>query len=670
MAKESKKEPGRKSENPAEVSRRSFLSGTGGVGAVIGAAAAGMASPSAFGEGKDASTAYRVTDEPAIPAVIPAPKTTEFQSDVLVIGGGFAGLNAAMGARKAGRSVVLVDKGKPGFSGLSSFASSHRWFDSEFGDDADAFRATVQRGAEYIVNLNWLNVWIKESKEAFQRLKEWGLMDRYPNAVTSGHFPEENYVGYREKFADRDRRPRFTQTLKENGIDCVAQTMITDLIEQDGRIVGAIGFDVPSGTVLTFRAKAVVMCMGGGSYKPSGFPTAGNTFDGEYIGYNLGLPIIGKEFDDFHMTPSISPGNAFLSNSWEYLENMYFCGGDITKKNAALSADTKGKILIQGRILKALKGLAVNDGTAMTDLTKGDATRRGATVSGNPLDLRTGKKNAPTPVEDIVGSAIGMCLHLTSGVFCGLDDVTGYAGIPGLYVAGDGINGCAVTGSAYPHGVGFTSNFCSVQGWRAGQAAASAIDSVGFASIPSSRIAEMKKAIVAPLNVKTGLDPNWARDVLHSIMAPYWIHIAKQEKALTSALAQVEMLRDEVVPKLMAASPHDLRLCHEMKHKVLSAEMKLRASLERKESRGMHYRSDYPFRDDKNFLAYIALRKDAAGAMVASKIEVKDEWKGDVGEEYTRRYGWRFPGEAKAKGLAEEPAGAGAPGAGSWTAHG
>jgi succinate dehydrogenase/fumarate reductase flavoprotein subunit len=73
---------------------------------------------------------------------------------------------------------------------------------------------------------------------------------------------------------------------------------------------------VPSGTVLTFNAKAVVMCTGGGSYKPSGFPTGGDTFDGEYIGYNLGLPIIGKEFDDFHQTLSYAPGNAFLNNSW------------------------------------------------------------------------------------------------------------------------------------------------------------------------------------------------------------------------------------------------------------------------------------------------------------------------------------------------------------------
>jgi len=94
-----------------------------------------------------------------------------------------------------------------------------------------------------------------------------------------------------------------------------------------------------------------------------------------------------------------------------------------------------------------------------------------------------------------------------------------------------------------------------------------------------------------------------------------------------------------------------VRLCHEMKHKVLSAEMKLRAGLARKESRGYHYRADYPFRDDKNFLCYIALQKGSGDSMTVSKIDIKDEWKGDLTQKYADRYKYQFPGEAKAMGL-------------------
>lgn len=658
MSKDDKKNPKQDAaEEPAGVSRRKFLTGAGGLSALVGAATTGIVSKSALGETSEHPIGNRVTDEPPMPAIVPAPKTTDYQCDVLIIGGGFAGINAAVAARKSGKSVVLVDKGRPGFSGLSCFASSHRWFDPAFGDDANAFRSSIQMGAEYIANMDWYQVWIDESKAAAQRLIDWGILTQYPKAATAGYTEEHNYVGYRERFSEKDRHPKFVQVLEDNGIQYVVRTMIVDLIQENGTMAGAIGFDVPSGAILTFRAKAIVLCMGGGSYKPTGFPTGSNSFDGEYIGYNLGLPIIGKEFDDFHMTPSFSAGNAFLSNSWEYLENIWMCGGDITAKNAQQSAITKGKILVQQRILKTLHGVALNDGTIMEDVSKSDPTRRGGTLSGNPADPRIGKHSSPTPKEDVYGAAVGMCLHLTSGIFCGLDDLVGDTGLPGLYVAGDGINGSAVTGSAYPHGVGFTSNFCSIQGWRAGHAAAKYAATVDFIPISSGRIADLRKEILAPTTPKAGLDPNWARDVLHSTMAPYWIHITKSDAALRGALTQVEILRDEVVPKLMAASSHDLRLCHEVRHKVLSAEMKLRAGIERKESRGLHYRTDYPFRDDKNFLCYIALRKGENGSMTVSRIAVKDEWKGDLNQEYVKRYGWRFPGEAKAMGLPEEAPG-------------
>ena len=79
--------------------------------------------------------------------------------------------------------------------------------------------------------------------------------------------------------------------------------------------------------------------------------------------------------------------------------------------------------------------------------------------------------------------------------------------------------------------------------------------------------------------VTNGCDPNWARDVLVGIMAPYWVCLAKNETAMESALAQVCQFRDEIIPKLRATDGHGLRLCHEMKHKALIAEAKLRASL-------------------------------------------------------------------------------------------
>jgi succinate dehydrogenase/fumarate reductase flavoprotein subunit len=74
----------------------------------------------------------------------------------------------------------------------------------------------------------------------------------------------------------------------------------------------------------------------------------------------------------------------------------------------------------------------------------------------------------------------------------------------------------------------------------------------------------------------------------------------------------------------MACDSHGLRLCHEMKHKINSCELKLRAALARKESRGANFfREDYPKRNDAEFLKYILRTKDVNGKPTMSFVPVK-----------------------------------------------
>ena len=128
-----------------ELSRRDFLKGVAGFGAATAVTAlAGI--PSAKAE-NETELLERVTTELPIPEV-EAPAKTEYECDVLVIGGGFAGLNAAAAAADQGQKVVMIDKGHPGYSGLSPWPSSHRWADKEMGDDYDALRKCIQHGSE------------------------------------------------------------------------------------------------------------------------------------------------------------------------------------------------------------------------------------------------------------------------------------------------------------------------------------------------------------------------------------------------------------------------------------------------------------------------------------------------------------------------------------------
>lgn len=597
------------------------------------------------------------TQELPCPKSVKCPYENEYFCDVLVVGCGYAGLNAAYVARQKGQSVLVVDKGKPGYSGLSPWAATFRWFEPS-KDNADAMRKAVMIGGDYLSNLKWYNVWVNESKGIYERLTNWGILTQYPKASEAGDYYKNNdFLGYRQAFDKFDRHKKWIDVLNQNNIPYLERTMVVDVLTANGEVTGAIGLHVQSGKFIVFHAKAVVLATGGGCYKPTGYPVGGNTFDGEYIAFQLGLPIAGKEFEDFHGTSSVAAGNAFYDNHWAYLENIWFSGGDITAENADEYAIAKGYAMAVRRVNSVVKGIKPSDGTELFDSSKAAYTRRGASAlyGLDPTEIRCGSVGDSSPVYDMPGGAVGLGSHLSCGVFCGMDDLWGSTAIAGLYVAGDGIHSTSPSGSSYPCGVGFASSFCSIDGSHAGMAAAEYASKVQLTTMDKNSVQEKVREECKPLLRETGIDPNWARDVLHSIMAPYWVNITKTEPLLNAALTQVGYMRDHVIPQLIARNGHDLRLCIEMKHKILSAEMKLRASLFRKESRGTCYRADYPYRDDA-YLGYITVEKAVNEKMELSLVPIKPEWAGDKTLPYEKRYGYYFPGEIEAKGI-EKPSG-------------
>ena len=507
-------------------------------------------------------------------------------------------------------------------------------------------------------NMNWYELWIRESKKIYERLMDWGIIRQYPKAGEAGDFYEkEDFPGYRETFEKFDRHAGWIKILERYDIPWLEHVMVCDVFVRDGQVKGVIGFHVPTGEFITIRAKAVILATGGGAYKPTGFPVGGDTFDGEYICYQLGLPITGKEFEDFHGGPQAAPGSAFLGNHWTYVENIWLCGGDMTSEGAEKYTRAKSRAMVLRRIETAMNGAKESDGSDIASVANADFTRRGASVhyGTDPDEIRSGKMNSDMQGAGAVGAAIGMCTHLASGVFTGLDDFTGATPIKGLYVSGDGIHATSVGGAAYPCGVGFTSCFTSLEGDHVGTAAAAYAADCPAATLTEDEIAEKTEALTAPYHVKEGVDPNWACDVLHSIMSPYWVLTAKSEEMLRAALLQVEYMREHVVPKLMAKSGHDLRIAIEVRNKILSAELKLRASLQRRESRGNSYRTDFPYRDDEQFLKYILAVRGKDGRPEYSDVPVPEEWTGDREEAYEQRFSWIFPGEREALGL-ETPA--------------
>ena len=91
------------------------------------------------------------------------------------MGGGLAGCTAAIKAREAGVSVILVDKGYVGKSGQTPFAGSYCVFNPEWGDDLDAWMQQIESVGEYVNNRTWTELCLKESYERYSELLSWGV---------------------------------------------------------------------------------------------------------------------------------------------------------------------------------------------------------------------------------------------------------------------------------------------------------------------------------------------------------------------------------------------------------------------------------------------------------------------------------------------------------------
>jgi succinate dehydrogenase/fumarate reductase flavoprotein subunit len=540
------------------------------------------------------------------------------ESDVLVIGGGMAGSFAAIKAREQGLDVTLVDKGYAGKSGSTPYAFHFQVFDPERGHRLDEWMNHVNTRGEYINNRMWTEISYKDSFARFQDLISWGvkflkgadgeIVRRGPpiTVVEAAILEERDFAHVLRK-----------QAIKE-GVRILDKIMVTELIKRDGRVVGAVGIPLDSYQLYVFGAKATVMSAGCASFKPVGWPVSELTADADAMAYRAGAEITGKEFNDTHDTDAEHPATT-LGMLW----------GKVECPPAPWMNPLKG-VNAEGTEIIGLPGALTLD--IYFEAHAGRAPIHGKTPEGT--------------MQRIVGGAsAGMSIHTAEGTWPTNESCA--SSVPGLFAAGDSC-GTMQVGAMYS-GVGAGLAGAAVTGARAGLGAAKYALQAEKPSISEKEITGLNKAVHQPVKRKGGFSPRWVTQVLQNTMVPYFIMYVKHEARLKAALTIVEFTRDHLVPKLIARDPHELRLAHETRNMVLNAEMKLRASLFRKESRGTHYREDYPFRDDPTWLAWVILKQEQ-GDMKVFKRAVPKEWWPDLSKSYEKRYAARFPGEVVPSG--------------------
>ena len=624
------------------VSRRGFLIGSGALAAAGAGALYGPTKAEAQSAEKTPGTVRNIIKEPPVPGQR-KPEQTEFKCDVLVIGAGYAGTMAALRAHALGQKVIVVTKQIVGKSGLSPWANTMLFYDERLGDKREDWIKAFQAAGDYLIDLDYLDVFMEDSLARYLEWQELGIVNNHYTLPT----PAELVQLSQGKGNPTDRRWVWPSIFKDKGIQVVERTMLTNLLlAKNGAVAGAAGFQVESDEVMIFRSKSVVMCTGSGAFKVGGYPINGSTNDGDWMAYNIGARIGGKEWEDFHGTGGDYPSDSWGQGDERYIGKVYATTPPAVRSQGRSSSESTREGRSGGEA--SSEGESRSGRSTIFDMHReGPSVARGGrtgTRANNyvPVDLSNWEnvrydndsnhppitwpelpmRTNPDPPESnpVGGGATGLGIHASEGIFP--VDANCWSGIPGLYAAGDAL--CSrLCGASYT-GKGLSSSSAGVLGYRAGEGAANYAKGTSEPSIPTDQIEIAANEVLEPRNRATGYDPHLVQELVLQTYAPYYMVKMKHEKRLTAALTNVEFMRDHLASKVRAADPHENRICHEAKHMVFVLEMKLRASLFRKESRGTHVREDYPEKDDENFLGWSACHKDDNGKMTVSMVPVPD----------------------------------------------
>lgn len=561
----------------------------------------------------------------------------KLECDVLVIGGGMAGLFAAIKAREQKVKVILVDKGFAGRSGQTPLASGVMVFTPEWGHQLDEVMNYINHASEYLNNREWNEIILEESYPRYLDLVSWGVefvkdADGQPaRFIDSWGVTESLHMIDSAMYTGFSKQNNHAYLLRKHalkiGVKILDRIMVIDLLKQAGRIVGAVGITGESSDIFSIVAKTTILSVGACGFKPPAYPMLVQlTCDGEAMAYRAGAEILGKEFVDTH-----------------------FHLADIPAKWSPLKLDDEfmTRMGIDPLLFKIplFENIVDSQGNSIPARPQGVSGEKFAYF---PLEFCAHAGKAPlyrrTLIGDLKmvgGATLGMSIRKGDGLWpvntnCG-------SSLPGLYAAGDSL-GNMQNGAVYAVGGGSITG-CMVTGARAGVAAAKEAMHMEGLTVTETEINRAEQFVLAPLERKSGFSPRWMTQLLQNTMMPYFISYIKKEDRLQATLTLIEFFQENLVPKLFARDPHELRLAHEAKNMVLSAEMRLRSALFRTESRGNHYREDYPRRDDPAWLVWIKIRQEQ-GKMKLVKVPIPKGWWPDLSIPYNQRYPFRYPDES------------------------
>ncbi|QNP30777.1 fumarate reductase/succinate dehydrogenase flavoprotein subunit [Cylindrospermopsis curvispora] len=541
-------------------------------------------------------------------------------TDVLVIGGGTAGTMAGIKAKQANpqRDVLILEKANIRRSGAIAMGM-------------DGVNTAVIPGnstpEQYVREITIANDGIVEQQtvyqtgklgfEVIQELETWGVkFQKTPQGEYD--LKQVHRVG---KYVlpmpeGKDLKTILARQVKRHGVRVTNRVMSTRVLVEDGRAIGAVGFDVRSGDFVVIQAKAVILSTGAAGRL--GLPASGylygtyenptNAGDGYSMAYHAGAEL--SNIECFQINPLIKDYNG---PACAYVAGPFGAHTVNAQGHRFISCDYwSGQMMLEvWKELNSGKGpiqlkMTHLDGDTIAEIER--ILWSNERPSRERFHLGRGENYRTHGIEMNI-SEIGLCSgHSASGVWVNERAETT---VKGLYAAGDMAN--------VPHNYMIGA---FVYGRIAGIEAGKYSESIEFVEPSLEFLTAEKIRIYSHLTRPGGIPHTQVEYKLRRLVNDY-LQPPKSANKMEIGLRLFEEYH-QTLDMMGACDPHELMRCMEVHFIRDCAEMAARASLFRKETRwGLyHYRLDYPEKNNYEWFCHVNLKKDDSAQMKLFKRPV------------------------------------------------
>jgi len=582
------------------------------------------------------------------------------EHDVLVIGAGGAGLRAAIEASAAGVRVGVVCKSLLGKAhtvmaegGIAAALANV--------DDRDSWRvhfADTMRGGQYVNNWRMAQLHAQEAPARVRELEAWGaLFDRTPDGRIlqrnfGGHaYPRLVHVGDRTGL-------EMIRTLQDHGvhqgIDVHMECTVIRLLKDGERIAGALAYERERGRFRLFRAGAVILATGGVG---RAYRITSNSWeytgDGHALAYAAGADLIDMEFLQFHPTGMVWPPSVqgilvteAVRGEGGVLRNKdgrRFMFADIPPlyKNQTADNEDEGWRYTQGdKSARRPPELLTRDHVARC-IVRETKEGRGSPHGGVFLDIAWIREKLPRAEAHIKNKLPGMyhqfkqlagvditkepmevgptTHYMMGGVR--VDAETQMSTVPGLFAAGEcaaGLHGANRLG-------GNSLSDLLVFGQRAGEFAAQFAKQHRAGMVDREEVDAAARAALAPFERRADQDGGGGPFQLQAELQDFMqdlVGIVRREEEMRRALDRIVELKRRAARTTVVGNREYNPGWHtalDLDCLLTVSEAITRAALDRKESRGAHFRDDYPKKDDAAGRVTTVIRKGSGGDMQVAR---------------------------------------------------